>query len=72
MVTKPARLLFLYVFVDLTVYNVEWRSYHYDLTDQQKRRINLFRHNLYKYGQTSYFYVKEDVSTTQRFSFSFS
>ena len=46
MVTKPARLLFLYAFVDLTVYNVEWRSYHYDLTDQQKRRINLFRHNL--------------------------
>ena len=42
---KTVRLLcymFLSAFLDLTVHKVQWHSYHFELTDQQKPRINLF------------------------------
>ena len=46
---KPVKLfcyMFLLAFMDLTVYKVQQHSYHFELTDQQKHRINLFSHNL--------------------------
>lgn len=42
-------LCYMYVFVDLTVHQVQnvWQhGYHFDLTDQLKSHINLFLHNL--------------------------
>ena len=42
----PLDSLVIFVFVDLTVHNVQYHSYNFDLTDQLKRRINLFRYNL--------------------------
>ena len=43
---KPVRLPYYMFLWNLTVHNVQKRSYHFDLTDQQKRRIDLLRHNL--------------------------
>ena len=46
---KPVKLfsyMFLLAFLDLTVQNVQWHSYHFEPTEQQKHRINLFSHNL--------------------------
>ena len=37
--------LFLLAFLDLTVHNVRQHSYRFELTDQQKHRINLFSHS---------------------------
>ena len=34
---KPVRLLcymLLFAFLDLTVHNVQWHSYHFELTDE--------------------------------------
>ena len=46
---KPVRLhcyTFLLAFSDLTVHVVQLHSYHFELTDQQKHRINLSSPNL--------------------------
>ena len=49
MVWKLVSLLcyrFLLDFFDLTVDNVQYHFYHFEITYQYKHRINLFSHNL--------------------------
>ena len=45
--TRQTPLFQVFVaFLDLTVHKVQQHSYHFERTDQQKHRINLFSHNL--------------------------
>ena len=49
MVMKPFRpscYMLLFAVLDLTVHKVQLHFYDFELTDQKKHRINLFRHNL--------------------------
>ena len=43
---RPSYYMFFFAVLDLTVHKVQLHFYHFELTDQKKHRINLFRHNL--------------------------